>query len=269
MTAVVYGFVRAAGDGWGDSVTVASFVAGAALIAAFVLTERRAEQPITPLRLFASRERSGAYAARLLTVGGMFAMFFFLTQFLQGVRGFSPLEAGIAFLPMTLVLFAMVQVVPRLTTRFGGMRLLVVGLLLAIAGMAWISRISPGTSYFPDIAVPLVLLGLGIGTALIPLTGSGIAGVAPADAGAASGLVNVSQQVGAALGISILVTVFASADDGAAGGTRAATDGLADGVAASLTGSVVFLALALAVVLVVMRRRPRAVPVTQPEAATR
>jgi EmrB/QacA subfamily drug resistance transporter len=266
MTAVVYGFVRAASDGWSDAVTVASFVAGAALIAAFVLTERRAEQPITPLRLFASRERSGAYVARLLVVGGMFAMFFFLTQFLQGVRGFSPLEAGIAFLPMTLVLFAMVQVVPRLVTRFGGMRLLVAGLLIAIAGMAWISRISPDTAYFPDIAVPLVLLGLGIGTALIPLTGSGIAGVAPADAGAASGLVNVAQQVGAALGTSILVTVFASADHGSSGGSSAAGDALSNGVAASLTGSVVFLALGLAVVLVVMRRRSGA-PLNQLETA--
>jgi predicted MFS family arabinose efflux permease len=83
----------------------------------FVALERRASQPITPLRLFASRERSGAYAARMLAVGGMFSMFFFMSQYLQGVRGYSPLETGVAFLPMSLVMFGMVRTVPRLTER--------------------------------------------------------------------------------------------------------------------------------------------------------
>ena len=94
MTAIVYGFIRAASEGWGDRVTVAAFAAGAVLLAAFVVIERRAEQPITPLRLFSDRTRDGAYAARMLTVAGMFSMFFFLTQFLQGVRGYSPLRGG-------------------------------------------------------------------------------------------------------------------------------------------------------------------------------
>src|SRR4051812_48187287 len=124
MTALVYGFISAASDGWWETVTVASFSAGALLLAAFLLIERRAEQPVTPLRLFASRTRTGAYVARMLTVGGMFSMFFFLTQFLQGVRGSSPLEAGVAFLPMTLVLFSLVRVVPRVAARIGDMPLL-------------------------------------------------------------------------------------------------------------------------------------------------
>ena len=119
MTALVYGFVRAASDGWGDRVTLASFAPGAALLAAFVVTELRAEQPITPLHLFASRERVGAYVARMLVVGGMFSMFFFLTQFLQGVLGYSALEAGLAFLPMTVVMFAIGRIVPRIAPRVG------------------------------------------------------------------------------------------------------------------------------------------------------
>jgi len=106
MSAVVYGFVRAAADGWGDPLTLASFASGVALLVAFVLTERRAPQPITPLRLFASRERSGALVARMLVVSGMFSMFFFVTQLLQGVHGYSALHAGLAFLPMTLTMFA-------------------------------------------------------------------------------------------------------------------------------------------------------------------
>src|SRR5947209_7926786 len=157
MTALVYGFVRAASDGWGNPGTVASFAAAVALLTAFVVVERRAEQPITPLRLFASRQRSGAYLARLLVVGAMLSMFFFVTQYLQGTRGFSALEAGLAFLPMTMVLFAMVRVVPRLVARVGNTPLLVGGLLVALAGMAWMSQISIASAYFPQIAMPLAL----------------------------------------------------------------------------------------------------------------
>src|SRR5438445_2871512 len=134
MTALVYGFVRAAADGWSDRGTVGAFAAAAFLLAAFALTELRAEQPITPLHLFASRERSGAYAARILVVGGMFGTFFFLTQFFQEVAGFSPLQAGVAFLPQSLVVFAMLLVVPRIMRRVGSGPLLVGGLVTALAG---------------------------------------------------------------------------------------------------------------------------------------
>jgi EmrB/QacA subfamily drug resistance transporter len=260
MTALVYGFVRAASDGWGNRVTVASFVAGVALLGTFILTEMRAEQPITPLHLFSSRERSGAYAARVLVVSGMFAMFFFLTQFLQGVRDYSALQAGLAFLPVTAVMFAAARMAPRLAPRFGNSRLLVTGVFLAMVGMAWLSRITADTSYFPQIALPMLLLGLGIGTALTPLTTAGVAGVDPKDAGAASGVVNVAQQLGSSLGLGILITVFAAASRKAAEHPIGATvklqaqHELARAVATSLRGSTLFLALGLIVVAVVMRR---------------
>ncbi|WCB92506.1 putative MFS-type transporter EfpA [Baekduia alba] len=250
MSAVVYGFVRAASDGWGDDVTMASFAAGIVLLVAFVLNERRAEQPITPLRLFASRERSGAYIARILVVGAMFGMFFFLTQYLQGVAGYSPLKAGIAFLPMTLVMFSMVQVVPRLAGRLGSSTLLIGGLALDLVGMAWLSRLSETTAFFPGIAIPMVLMGIGMGAALTPLTAAGIAGVQPDDAGAASGVVNVAHQLGGSLGLGILVTVFASAQRSAGG---SASHALAHAVSSAVAGSAIFLALGLSVVLLVMR----------------
>jgi predicted MFS family arabinose efflux permease len=246
MTALVYGFVRAASDGWADPITLASFSAGLALLAAFVVTERRAVHPITPLRLFSSRERSGAYAARMLLVGGMFSMFFFLSQYLQGVRGYSPLETGIAFLPMTLVMFSMVRVVPRLVQRIGNTQLLMAGVSLAAIGMTWLSRIDATTPFLPGIAVPLVMMGVGIGGALAPLTAAGIAGVDPHDAGAASGLVNASHQLGGSLGLSVLVTVFA------AGGGEA---NLAHAVSVALTGSAAVLTAALAIIVVVIGRQ--------------
>src|SRR4051812_9635 len=169
MTSLVYGFVRAASDGWGERFTVASFAAGLLLLAAFVRTERRAAQPITPLHLFADRLRVGAYVARLLVVGGMFSTFFFLTQFLQDVSGFSPLQAGLAFLPMTAVMFAMGRLVPRLVARFGSTAMLLAGLSLAVVGIAWLTRITAATAYFPHVAIPLALVGTGIGIAFAPL----------------------------------------------------------------------------------------------------
>ena len=263
MSALVYGFVRAAEAGWGDTLTLASFAVAVVVGALFVGIERAAVQPVTPLRLFASRPRVGAYVARMLLVGGMFSMFFFLSQYLQGVRGFSPLQTGIAFLPMTAVMFSMVRVVPRLSARWGDTRLLVTGVSVALAGMAGLSRLGETTSYFPGIALPLVLLGVGMGAALAPLTAAGIAGVEPADAGAASGVLNAAQQLGASLGVSILATVVASSTS-AAGAPRAglalhgaARTGLADAVATALSGSVVLLALGLAVVVAAVHT-PRA-----------
>jgi EmrB/QacA subfamily drug resistance transporter len=214
MTALVYGFVRAAANGWSDRGTIVSFAAAIVLLAAFVLVERTAEQPITPLRLFASRERSGAYAARILVIGGIFGMFFFVTQFFQDVEHYSALQAGLAFLPQTLVLFAMLLVVPRIVARVGTTWLLAGGLVTALAGMAWLSQLSAGASYFPHVAVPLAVIGVGVGAAFIPLTAAGLAGVAGSDAGAASGLVNAAQQLGGSVGVGVLVSVFASASRG-------------------------------------------------------
>jgi EmrB/QacA subfamily drug resistance transporter len=262
MTALVYGFVRAAEAGWSDVLTVASFAAAAVLLGTFVAVERRAAQPVTPLHLFANRGRAGAYAARMLVVGGMFSMFFFLSQYLQGVHGFSALQAGIAFLPMTAVLFSTVQAVPRLSARWGDARLLVGGLSIALAGMAWLSRLDEGTPFFPGIALPLVLLGIGMGTAIAPLTAAAIAGVAPADAGAASGLVNAAQQLGVSLGLSVLTTVAATGEGttGAALDPAARAD-LAHAVSTALTGSAVLIALGLAVVAAAVRRpRPATAP---------
>ncbi|MZQ86976.1 MFS transporter [Paenibacillus sp. 5J-6] len=274
MTSLVYGFVRAASEGWSNNGTIASFLVGIVLLAVFIRIEKKADQPITPLRLFASRERTGAYLARLLFVGGMSAMFFFLTQFLQGVTNFNALVAGIAFLPMTGVMFSMVYAVPGLLSRFGSTRLMIGGVFLALIGMFWLSRITVDTSYFPNIAIPLVILGIGAGVVFIPLTSSGIAGVERSDAGAASGVVNVAHQTGASLGLAILITVFGSASREAvthplAGAAQQdqARYVLAHASAASITGSVIFMALSLIAIIVLIqkKRSPKEVMPTQVE----
>ncbi|HTR76422.1 MAG TPA: MFS transporter [Solirubrobacterales bacterium] len=261
MSALVYGLVRAAETSWGDSRAIGSFVAAVVFLTAFVAIEKRARQPITPLRLFADRERVGAYAARMLMVGAMFGMFFFLTQFLQGAEGYSALKAGLAFLPVTLTIFAMVKVVPRLVGRIGPQPTLLGGLVLALAGLLWLSRISTSTEYWTGVALPMLLIGCGMGLAFTPLTQAAIAGVDHRDAGAASGLVNVAQQIGSSLGIGLLVTVFAAASEGT-GATA-----LAEGVPATVTVSAALIALALAVVVAAMRPSLSRSPI--PRAAAR
>jgi EmrB/QacA subfamily drug resistance transporter len=252
MSAIVYGIVRAGTAGWSDRITVTSFVTGVVLLAAFFFNERRAAQPITPMRLFASRERVGAYVARVLFVGGMFGVFFFLSQYLQSVLGFSPVEAGVAFLPLTLMIFATTHFVPDLVGRFGNTRVLMGGILVALVGMVWLSRIGADTPYVTGVAIPMAILGIGAACAFTPLTTAGVAGVAAEDAGAASGLVNVAHQLGGSLGLGVLVTVFASTQ----------SSGLAPAISASLTVGAGMLALALGVVLFVVRRpRPAVEPV--------
>jgi len=215
MILLVYGFVHAASDGWTNAQTITAFAGGALLLLAFVLTELRAESPITPLRLFADRNRSGAYMARLLQLAGMLGMFFFLTQFLQDVLGYSALETGFAFLPVTVLVFGASMLSARVFVGRVPDRLLMTGgMALCTAGMLWQTGLSESSSY-ADVLGPMTLFGLGAGLASVVLTSVSIAGVAPRDAGAASGLVNVMQQVGGSLGLAILVTVFGAASRGA------------------------------------------------------
>jgi predicted MFS family arabinose efflux permease len=258
MVGLVYGLVRAADAGWSDPGTTGALTAGVLLLAAFVAVERRAAQPILPLRLFASRERSGAYAARLLFLGGMMGFWFFTTQYLQSVRGDSPLAAGLAFLPMTGANFAVAVAVPRLTRRLGNGVLLAAGLAVTLVGMAWLSRLSADSAYLTGVALPMLLIGAGQGAALSPLTAAGIAGVDRRDAGAASGVVNVAHQLGGSVGLSVLVTVFAAA--GSTGLDERHL--LADRIGTALTAGSGMLAVALVLVLALVVR-------TRPTAATR
>jgi predicted MFS family arabinose efflux permease len=211
MVLLVYGVVRSASAGWGDAVTLAAVAAGAMLLALFVQVERGARQPVMPLRLFADSQRNAAYLARLLFLGAMMGFWFFTTQFLQGVLGFTAFQAGLAFLPMTLTNFAVAVSVPRLTRRFGNGPLLAGGLAITLAGVALLSRVSGETVYLTGVALPMLLIGIGQGAALSPLTVAAVAGVPSEDAGAASGVVNVAHQFGGSLGLAAMVVVFSSA----------------------------------------------------------
>ncbi|HEY3652554.1 MAG TPA: MFS transporter, partial [Streptosporangiaceae bacterium] len=214
----------------------------------------------TPLRLFTDVSRAGSFIARLLLIAGMFGMFFFLTQFLQKIMGFSPLRAGLAFLPMTFALFGVSRLAPRLMPLLGAKPLMITGMVPAIASMAWLSRVSPETGYWTGVFGPMLLIGLGMGLVFVPLTTASLAGVPAADSGAASGLVNMLQLAGGSLGLAVLVAVFGTAS-GHATSPHALTHGIgaAFGFAALLdVGSL------LVIIAMIRTRRLRPAPAPAP-----
>jgi EmrB/QacA subfamily drug resistance transporter len=210
MTGIVFGFVEAGSDGWGDPLTWGSLLVGAVLLVLFVHNESRVDEPILPLRLFAHSGRATANAARGLLYSGMFGMFFFATQFLQEAKGFSPMVAGVAFLPIPTSVFLGSQLTSRvLMRRMRPKAVMLSGAVLVIIALVLCTQLHASSPYL-QMVVSLVLLGAGSGISLVSLTSAALEDVDPADAGAASGVVNVSQQVGAALGLAVLVTVFGS-----------------------------------------------------------
>lgn len=261
MSALVYGLVNAGEAGWRNLTTVVSLSTALLLLLAFVLIERRAERPIIPLRLFRDTTRSGAYIIRILIVGAMFSTFYFLSQYLQNVLGFSAFAAGLAYIPLTLLFFLMVYVIKPFASLLGKTGLLLVALVLAGLGMLWLSTIGPGTAYFPAILLPLIVLGIGQGIAIILLTEFGMSGVAPVDNGAASGLVNTAHQLGGSLGLALLTVVFAGSGGTSAGPLEVNAYG------AVFTSAAWFYAFALpcaALIHLAQRRAAGRVPANRP-----
>ena len=212
MFCIVYGFSNAASDGWHAPATWGFLAAGAVLLTAFGYLETRVRQPLLPPRIVADRNRAASYLSILITGAGMFGIFLFLTYYLQETLGFSPVMAGVAFLPMAGAIIvsanlANIVLLPRTGPRW----LVAPGMLAAAAGLAWLTRIGVHASYAADVLPPLLLASAGLGFVMSPSMNTGTSGVAPSDAGAASAMVNTGQQVGGSIGTSLLNTVAASA----------------------------------------------------------
>ncbi|MGW1025886.1 MFS transporter [Streptomyces sp. NPDC002577] len=211
MASLVYGFIRAAEEGWRDSLTLGSFGAAVVLLVAFAVIESRAREPITPLRMFADRNRSGTYLIMLSLAAAMFGMFFFIVLFVQNVLGYTPIQAGLAFLPVTVAIATGAGLSQRLLPVLGPKPFMMTGSALVVLGLGWQTLISPDSSYLGGVLGPMLIFGFGMGLNFVTLTLTAVSGVAQHEAGAASGLLNVTQQVGGSLGLSILTTVFGTA----------------------------------------------------------
>ncbi|MFE4971903.1 MFS transporter [Kitasatospora sp. NPDC056651] len=209
LVGVVYGFIRAASDGWSDSITLGSFAAGAILLAAFLVVERRTDQPITPMHLFADRNRTGGLVMMLCLAAAMFGIFFYVVLFVQGPLGYSPLKAGVSFLPISVSIVVAAQIASNLQARYGPKPFMAGGALLVTVGLTWLTQMSKDSGYLDGVLGPTVVFGFGMGLIFVPVMLIAVAGVPAEETGAASGLLNSMQQIGGSLGLSILTTVFA------------------------------------------------------------
>ena len=236
MAGIVLGLVEAGSVGWASSTTIVPLAAGACLLGIFAATERRATEPILPLRLLTHATRTSANAARGLVYAGMYGMFFYLSQFLQDIERYSPLRAGVAFLPLPASVFLASQLTSRvLVRRLPAKIVMMSGITLSTISLVLATRVQMGVSYW-QILVCLVLLGAGSGISFVSLTSASLTDVAPEDAGAASGLINVTQQIGAALGLAVLVTVFGDVTHHVTVGAHVAAGAIAETDATFLHG---------------------------------
>ncbi|MFF9621195.1 MFS transporter [Streptomyces griseosporeus] len=211
MSLIVYGLMNAASHDWGDTATIAPIVAGAVLLAAFLLIEARSASPLMPLRIWAAAARSGAYVIMLTIGAALMALFYFLTLFIQIVLGFSPMKTGFAFLAFAVGAAVTATVSSQLIGRTGPRPLLGVGTVVFAAALFWLSTLGAGSGYAADLLGPLILAGAGTGLCFVPLALAAVAGVRDQEAGVASALLNAGQQVGAALGLAVLGTIAANA----------------------------------------------------------
>jgi EmrB/QacA subfamily drug resistance transporter len=213
LFAIVFGFSEAETDSWSSPVTIVSLTAGVVLLVAFVLWQKRSPNPLLPLHIVWDRARGGAYASIAIAGASVFAVFLFLTFFMQQNLGYSPLKTGFAFLPLSAVIFVMAPTVQtKFLPRFGARPIIMTGMALgAVAMFAFFAQLSPSSTYVGSVLPGLIITGLGMPCVFAPSFATATLNVDRYEAGVASAMVNTCQQVGGAVGTAVLSTIFASA----------------------------------------------------------
>src|SRR5271170_3433347 len=209
LFALVYGFSNAETHSWTTPLTIVSLAASVVLLAAFVTVESRRKDPLLPLHIVRDRARGGAYLSILLAGAGVFAVFLFLTYYMQDNLGFSPIKTGLSFLPMTAVLvLTSTTVQTKVIYRTGAKPLVAAGMALGLIAMLLLTRLSPGAGYASHVLPALVITGLGMGCIFAPAFSTATLRVDASEAGVASAMVNTSQQVGGSVGTALLSTIL-------------------------------------------------------------
>jgi MFS family permease len=259
LTVLVYALVDAVDAGWGSFQTLGLIGLSAALIATFIAIELRSDAPLMPFRIFRSRTLTGANVVGLLVGASLFSMFFFITLYMQQVLGYSAIEAGLAYLPLALVIIVASAVGSQLITRIGFKPVLAIGMGLIAAALLWFSQVSVGGGFTTDILGPSLLAAAGLGFGFVTTIVAAVSGIREHEAGLASGLINTSQQIGGALGLAVLATLANTrtenviADSG--GDPSALTNALNEGFQQAFLGGAVIAALGLVLTLVLIRSR--------------
>jgi EmrB/QacA subfamily drug resistance transporter len=259
LSLLVYAIVDAASAGWGSTQTIGLLAAAIVLLGVFTMIERRSDAPLVPFSIFRKRTLTGANVVGLMVGGSLFAMFFFITLYMQQVLGYSPIKAGLSYLPLSVAIILSAGVASQLVTRIGFKPVLVVGLALVAGGLVWFSQISVGGGFTTDILGPSLLAAVGLGFAFVTTTIAAVSGIEDREQGLASGLINTSQQIGGALGLAVLATVANSRTDdvvAAAGGDPAALPGaLVEGFQSAFLGAAAIALVGLVLTLVLISSR--------------
>jgi len=211
LVSLVYGFTEASVHSWTAPLTLALIASAVVLLVGFVVWEQRTSHPLLPLRIVLDRNRGGSFLSFLLATLGMFAVFLFLTFYMQNVLGWSPLKSGFAFLPFPLGIITSATIASRTLPRFGPRPLATIGFAMGTLGLLWLTQLQADSSYLTHLVPSMLLISLGMGHVFVPLSSTALIGVPQHDAGVASALVNTMQQVGGSLGVAFLNTIATNA----------------------------------------------------------
>ena len=254
LSSLVYAITQAGQEGWVADRTLAFFATSLALLAGFVAWERRHPEPLMRFGILRTRTVSGANVGGLILGTAVFAMFLMLTLYMQQVLGYSAMKTGIGYLAVAGTAILWSAVAAQLVTRIGVKRVLVVGMTALTAGLVYFTQVSVGGSYTADLLPGFLLIGIGLGFSFVPISIAALAGIEPAEAGLASGLINTSQQIGGALGIAALSTIATSRTDDALASGTALPAALVDGFHGAFLAGVVIAAVGIAAALTLIRR---------------
>jgi len=249
MLVLVYALVKAPDVGWGAARTIGELAGALALLVAFLINERRHRNPLAPLSIFRIKGLAAANATQLIGIGGFYANFFFITLYMQNVLGYSPIQAGSAWLPVTLGIAVSAGVVSQLFVRTGTRPVIIAGSLLAAGGIYYLSRVPVHGSYLPDLLPGMVVMSLGFGAVFVGIQTAANAGVPPDKAGLAAALVSTSQQLGGALGLAIFSAIATSRTHHLLVVHAARGDALISGFQRALVAASIFLVAAAIIAL--------------------
>lgn len=259
LSVLVYAFINAGQVGWASAQTAGLLAISAVLLGAFVIVELRSAAPLVPFRIFRRRTLTGANVVTILIGASLLSMFLLMSLYMQQVLGYSAIRAGLSYVPHALTVIVASAVASQLVTKVGFKPVLSAGMVVLAGGLVWFGHVSTHGTFVGDVLGPSVLAGVGVGLAFVPATIAAVTGVAEHEAGLASGLVNSSLQVGAALGISVLATLATTRSDAllasAHGNPAALPDALTQGFQVAFLGGAVIAILGFLATLVLIRGR--------------
>jgi predicted MFS family arabinose efflux permease len=255
LSVLAYALLDASSAGWGSAKIVGLLAFSAVLIGAFIVIETRSEAPLVPFRIFRVRTLTGANVVGLLLGASLFSMFYFISLYMQQVLGYSPIHAGLSYLPLAVTIIVAAGLGGQLVSRFGFKPMLAGGMMLVALGLFWFSRVSVTGGFLTDLLGPSLLAAVGLGFGFVTSTIAGVSGVEAQEQGLASGLINTSQQIGGALGLAVLSTIATTRTNHLlASGTPLPT-ALTHGFQGAFLGGAVIATLGVAATLILIRTR--------------